>query len=92
MRFTRPKSTVAQAVLPIVAGLAFFAVLGLIAWGIAAWVSGSAGPDGNVQVNLGDETQKGGVRPGDLKRLLDELKDCSALGVGGLMAIPPARR
>jgi pyridoxal phosphate enzyme (YggS family) len=43
-----------------------------------------------VQVNLGDEAQKGGVRPGDLKRLLDELKDCSALRVGGLMAIPPA--
>jgi pyridoxal phosphate enzyme (YggS family) len=43
-----------------------------------------------VQVNLGDETQKGGVRPGDLKRLLDELAGCSALRVRGLMAIPPA--
>ena len=37
MPFARPKSTVAQAVLPVLAGLVFFALVGLAAWGIAAW-------------------------------------------------------
>jgi hypothetical protein len=55
VRFTRPKSTAAQAVLPVLAGLAFFALIGLAAWGIAAWTSHNAGP-GKVQVNLGEDT------------------------------------
>jgi hypothetical protein len=51
----RPKSTAARAALPVLAGLAFFALLGLVAWGIAAWVSHSAGPGGKVEVNLGED-------------------------------------
>ena len=43
-----------------------------------------------VEVNLGGEGQKGGVRPDDLEGFLAELSACSALRVGGLMAIPPA--
>jgi len=50
--FARPKSTVAQAVLPVVAGLVFFAVLGLAIWGVAAWTSHTNG----VQSNLGEDT------------------------------------
>jgi hypothetical protein len=52
----RPKSTLAQAVLPVVAGLVFFAVLGLAVWGIAAWMSRASGPSGKVESNLGDDT------------------------------------
>ena len=41
-----------------------------------------------VQVNTGEEPQKGGVAPGDLGAFL---ADCAALGlaIGGLMCIPP---
>jgi pyridoxal phosphate enzyme (YggS family) len=46
--------------------------------------------DALVEVNLGEEGQKGGVRPDDLERFLAELSACSALRVGGLMAIPPS--
>ena len=46
--------------------------------------------DALVEVNLAGESQKGGVRPDDLERFLAELSACSALRVGGLMAIPPA--
>jgi PLP dependent protein len=43
-----------------------------------------------VQVNLGEEPQKGGVQPAELKRLLDAITDCRNLDVRGLMCIPPA--
>ncbi|HET8578647.1 MAG TPA: YggS family pyridoxal phosphate-dependent enzyme [Methylomirabilota bacterium] len=43
-----------------------------------------------VQVNLGEEQQKGGVAPGDLKALLDAIARLEGLRVRGLMAIPPA--
>lgn len=39
-----------------------------------------------VQVNTGQEPQKGGVAPGDLP---DLLKECAGLPVTGLMCIPP---
>jgi hypothetical protein len=52
----RPKSTFAQAVVPVVAGLVFFAVLGLAAWGIAAWMSSAKGTSGKVESNLGADT------------------------------------
>lgn len=42
-----------------------------------------------VQVNIGDEEQKGGCQVADLPGLLDEAKD-SGLRIDGLMAIPPA--
>ena len=42
-----------------------------------------------VQVNIGDEPQKGGVMIGALPALLVEAKD-AGLTVAGLMAIPPA--
>jgi hypothetical protein len=53
--FARPKSTVAQAVLPVAAGVVFFALLGLAGWGVAAWTSHTAS-SGKVQVNLGEDT------------------------------------
>jgi hypothetical protein len=56
MRLTRPKSPVAQAVVPVVVGLAFIALLGLAVWGVAAWASHSAGQGSKVQVNLGEDT------------------------------------
>ena len=43
-----------------------------------------------VQVNVGEEAQKGGVQPGELKRLLDAMTGCRNLDLRGLMCIPPA--
>ncbi|MDO9368989.1 MAG: YggS family pyridoxal phosphate-dependent enzyme [Sphingopyxis sp.] len=42
-----------------------------------------------VQVNIGDEEQKGGCAVADLPALLAEAKD-AGLTINGLMAIPPA--
>jgi len=42
-----------------------------------------------VQVNIGDEEQKGGCAVADLPALLTEAKD-AGLNIDGLMAIPPA--
>jgi PLP dependent protein len=42
-----------------------------------------------LQVNLGEEPQKGGAAPGDLKRLLDAVRGLRHLEIRGLMAIPP---
>lgn len=44
---------------------------------------------GMLQVNLGDEPQKGGAAPGEVKALLDELRGLTHLDIRGLMAIPP---
>ncbi|HKX01885.1 MAG TPA: YggS family pyridoxal phosphate-dependent enzyme [Methylomirabilota bacterium] len=43
-----------------------------------------------LQVNLGDEPQKGGVAPAELKRLHEMVVALPNLKVRGLMAIPPA--
>ena len=43
-----------------------------------------------VQVDVGDEPQKGGVDPGELGRLLDAVRGLGGLRVRGLMTIPPA--
>ena len=43
-----------------------------------------------VQVNIGLESQKGGVQPAELKPLLDAITGCRNLDVRGLMCIPPA--
>ena len=43
-----------------------------------------------VQVNIGEEAQKGGVHPAELKRLLDAITGLKCLEVRGLMCIPPA--
>jgi pyridoxal phosphate enzyme (YggS family) len=43
-----------------------------------------------LQVNLGDEPQKGGVAPTELKRLCEAVAGLPGLRVRGLMAIPPA--
>jgi pyridoxal phosphate enzyme (YggS family) len=43
-----------------------------------------------LQVNLGDEPQKGGVAPAELKRLHEMVAGLPNLRVRGLMAIPPA--
>jgi PLP dependent protein len=43
-----------------------------------------------VQVNVGEEPQKGGVHPAELKGLLESLTALSSLDVRGLMCIPPA--
>jgi len=42
-----------------------------------------------VQVNVGEEPQKGGVPPAELKRLLDGMAGLRNLDVRGLMCIPP---
>ncbi|HET6367124.1 MAG TPA: YggS family pyridoxal phosphate-dependent enzyme [Pseudomonadales bacterium] len=44
---------------------------------------------GLLQVNLGDEPQKGGAAPGEVKALLDEMRGLTHLEIRGLMAIPP---
>ncbi len=43
-----------------------------------------------IQVNLGEEPQKAGVTPGELKALLDAVTGLESLRIRGLMAIPPA--
>jgi PLP dependent protein len=43
-----------------------------------------------VQVNVGEEPQKGGVKPSELKSLLDAMAGLGNLNVRGLMCIPPA--
>jgi pyridoxal phosphate enzyme (YggS family) len=42
-----------------------------------------------VQVNIGEEPQKGGVHPAELTRLLEVMADLPNLDVRGLMCIPP---
>jgi PLP dependent protein len=42
-----------------------------------------------VQVNVGEEPQKGGVPPGDLHAALDAMAALPGLRLRGLMAIPP---
>jgi PLP dependent protein len=44
---------------------------------------------GLLQVNLGDEPQKGGAAPGEVKPLVDTLAGFAHLQIRGLMAIPP---
>jgi PLP dependent protein len=44
---------------------------------------------GLLQVNLGDEPQKGGAAPGEVKQLLDDMRGLGNLAIRGLMAIPP---
>jgi PLP dependent protein len=46
-------------------------------------------PDCFLQVNIGDEPQKGGCAVADLPRLLQQARE-AALPVAGLMCIPPA--
>jgi pyridoxal phosphate enzyme (YggS family) len=43
-----------------------------------------------AQVNVGEEPQKGGVLPAELKGLLDAMAGLRNLDVRGLMCIPPA--
>ena len=81
MPFARPKSTVGQAVLPVVAGLVFFAVVGLAIWGVAAWTSHRAGP-GRVEVNLGEDT----FNMGPAKDRADEVAERGPLLFPGLLA------
>jgi pyridoxal phosphate enzyme (YggS family) len=48
--------------------------------------------DALVEVNLAEEPQKGGARPGEVKALLDAIAGLGRIRVRGLMAIPPAAR
>jgi pyridoxal phosphate enzyme (YggS family) len=45
--------------------------------------------DALVEVNVGEEPQKSGVRPHEIKPLLDALASLDGLRIRGLMAIPP---
>ncbi len=54
-----------------------------------AIVAAGRSPDCFLQVNIGDEPQKGGCAIGDLPALLVEARD-AGLPVVGLMAVPPA--
>ncbi len=53
-----------------------------------AFASASPHPPAFVQVNLGEEQQKGGVAPGDLPAFLDAARQ-TPVPLAGLMAIPP---
>jgi pyridoxal phosphate enzyme (YggS family) len=54
-----------------------------------AMASADRKPDCFVQVNIGEEEQKGGCAIADLPALLDEAK-AAGLPIVGLMAVPPA--
>ncbi len=43
-----------------------------------------------MQVNTGDEAQKGGVSPADADAFIARCRDIHRLAVEGLMCIPPA--
>ncbi len=47
-------------------------------------------PEFFIQVNLGEEEQKGGVLPQDLKDFVEFSRDECGLNVTGLMCIPPS--
>src|SRR5262249_4926110 len=53
--------------------------------------AGAAGTHVNalIEVNVGEEPQKAGVRPAEIKALLDVVAGLPNLTVHGLMAIPP---
>jgi len=53
-----------------------------------ALASASSHPPAFVQVNLGEEQQKGGVAPGDLPAFLAAVRQ-TPVPLAGLMAIPP---
>lgn len=42
-----------------------------------------------LQINVGDEEQKGGANPEEIKELYNNIKDFDRLSVQGLMSIPP---
>jgi len=46
--------------------------------------------EGLLQVNLGEEPQKGGVPPAEVKPALDAIGGLGSVRIRGLMAIPPA--
>jgi pyridoxal phosphate enzyme (YggS family) len=46
--------------------------------------------DALLEVNVGEEPQKGGARPDEVKSLLDAISALGAIRIRGLMAIPPA--
>jgi len=46
--------------------------------------------DALVEVNVGDEPQKAGARPDEVKPLLDAAGSLGGIRIRGLMAIPPA--
>ena len=75
---SRPKSTLARAVLPVLGGLAFFVVLGLVLWGVAALVSGGGS---KVRVDLGDDV----FEPGDASDLAQEVTDSGPILFPGLV-------
>ncbi len=56
---------------------------------VAAGARASRYPDCFVQVNVGNEDQKGGVTPADLPNFLPQVR-ASPLPLAGLMCIPPA--
>ena len=56
---------------------------------LEALVRGPARPPCFVQVNIGDEPQKGGVALADLPAFVEEVR-ASPLPLAALMAIPPA--
>jgi len=60
----------------------------LLAALVAAAAKASRSPDIYVQVNIGDEAQKGGVALADLAAFLAQVR-ASPLPLVGLMAIPP---
>jgi hypothetical protein len=79
----RPKSTLTRAVLPVAAGLGFFALLGLVLWGVAALVSGSS----KVEVKLGDNV----FEPGQADHLAQEIKTNGPILFPGLVGTAGTR-
>jgi hypothetical protein len=80
----RPKSTLAAAVLPVLGGLAFFVVLGLVLWGVAALVSGGGS---SVRVDLGENV----FRPGEAADLAKEVAEDGPILFPGLVGQAGAR-
>lgn len=59
---------------------------------VSAWAKGiGRPPPALIQVNVGEEGQKGGVAPSEVARLVENVADLG-IAVRGLMAIPPLGR
>ena len=60
--------------------------------GAASLTAGAGLLEVFVQVNTGEEPQKGGARPGDVPGLLREISGLAGIRATGLMCIPPLGR
>jgi hypothetical protein len=78
MQLPQLRSPVARAVVPVLAGIGFFAVLGLVLWGVAVLIA----RDPEQVTNLGDER----FRVGSVEPIAEEIEEDGPLLFTGLLS------